>query len=114
MSVKLLLGQKNSLGETYLRRRKDNKITNAKFRIGTALYLLKKLSLDIMMLPKNYWNEGGRLLFTGSILSKSKAGDFYGIGAKSENININHPLNIILRGPLTYELLKKRDSICQI
>ena len=31
--------------------------------------------------------------------------------AKSENININHPLNII---SLTYELLKKRDLICQI
>ena len=51
--------------------------------------------------------------YLSSILSKSGWKFFMWNGAKSENININHPLNIIsLRGPLTYELLK--DLICQI
>ena len=113
MSVKTYYWDKKKffLGETYLRRF-SNKITNAKFRIGNAGDIFTK---EIILKyyndrPKIIENEGGRLLFTGSILSKSKAGDFLcGIGAKSENININHPLNIIsLRGPLTYELLKKK------
>ncbi len=113
MAVKTYYWDKKKFfpGEIYLRKLTKKSI-DSKFKIGNAGDIFTKIIIRTYYQNKSklIHNQGGRILFTGSILHVTKAGDYLcGIGAKTENIIINHPLNILsLRGPLTYDLLKQR------
>lgn len=99
----------------YLVRKIMGKVNNSQFVYGNAgdIYARDLLSRQYDVNVKNVTNEGKRLLCVGSIAHRALSGDVLcGVGVKNPNLILSlerkeDTLIYGLRGPLSYDILKR-------